>query len=264
MIIYRLILTFLIVFSLLNTVRALTPEDRGKEIALEADRRDLGWHDNKSISKMILRNKQGQESFRELRRVAFEINESGFGDKSLVIFDSPKDIKGTALLSHTKILKPDDQWLYLPALKRVKRISSSNKSGPFVGSEFAYEDLLSQEVDKYSYKFLGVEKCSNLECYMVERIPLYENSGYTKQIIWWDKEEYRIQKIEFYDRKNSLLKTLIYSDYKQYLNKYWRADLLRMQNHQTGKSTDFIFERWDFNQGQSENTFTPTRLKRAK
>ena len=264
MIIYRLFITFLIIFSSLNIVRAQAPEDRGKEIAVEADRRDLGWHDNKSVSKMILRNKHGQKSIRELRRHAFEINETGLGDKSLVIFDSPRDIKGTGLLSHTKILKPDDQWIYLPALKRVKRISSSNKSGPFVGSEFAYEDLLSQEVDKYSYKFLGDEKCSNLECYKVERIPLYKNSGYTKQIIWWDKEEYRIQKIEFYDRKNSLLKTLVYSDYKQYLDKYWRADLYSMQNHQNGKSTDFIFESWEFGLGQEENIFTPNRLKRAR
>jgi len=90
MIIYRLFITFLIIFSSLNIVRAQTPEDRGKEIAVEADRRDLGWHDNKSVSKMILRNKHGQKSIRELRRFVFEINETGLGDKSLVIFDSPK------------------------------------------------------------------------------------------------------------------------------------------------------------------------------
>ncbi|NIT13503.1 MAG: outer membrane lipoprotein-sorting protein, partial [Candidatus Dadabacteria bacterium] len=98
------------------------------------------------------------------------------GDKSITVFDEPRDIEGTALLSHTKILDPDDQWLYLPAVKRVKRISSKNKSGPFVGSEFAYEDLLSQEVDKYNYKWLKDEKCGDLECHVVERYPLYENS----------------------------------------------------------------------------------------
>ena len=94
------------------------------------------------------------ESVRELRRQVFESTEEGRGDKSIIVFDSPRDIGGTALLSHTKILEPDDQWLYLPALGRVKRISSGNKSGPFVGSEFAYEDLVSQEVDKYNYRWL--------------------------------------------------------------------------------------------------------------
>jgi len=264
MYIYRLNLVLLIILGVCITASAKTLEEQGMEIAVEADKRDIGWHDNQSASKMVLRNSQGEESIREFRRFAFEVNEQGTGDKSIVVFDSPKDIKDTALLSHTKILKPDNQWLYLPALKRVKRISSSNKSGPFVGSEFAYEDLLSQEVDKYSYKFLGEEACSNLGCYKVERVPLYKNSGYTKQIIWWDKEEYRIQKIEFYDRKNSLLKTLVYSDYNQYLDNYWRARLLSMQNHQTGKSTDLVFENWEFNLGQEENFYTPNKLKRER
>ena len=241
-----------------------TPEDQGKEIALEAEKRDLGWNDNKAVSKMILKNKQGQESVRKLRQNNFEINEKGLGDKSLVVFDEPRDIQGTALLSHTKILDPDDQWLYLPALKRVKRISSKNKSGPFVGSEFAYEDLLSQEVDKYSYKFIKEEKCGELNCFVVEAYPLYKNSGYTKQVVWWDSDEYRVQKIDFYDRKNSLLKTLTYYDYNQYLDKYWRANKLSMNNHQTGKSTDIIFDSWEFSLGQNENEFTPARLKRAK
>ena len=129
MCIYRLSLVLLIVLGVCVAASAKTPEEQGMELAVEADKRDIGWHDNQSASKMVLRNSQGEESIREFRRFAFEVNEPGMGDKSIVVFDSPKDIKDTALLSHTKILKPDNQWLYLPALKRVKRISSSNKSG---------------------------------------------------------------------------------------------------------------------------------------
>jgi len=245
-------------------VSSQTPEEQGKQIAIEAKKRDTGWNDNKSVSKMVLRNKQGQESVRVLRQNNFEINEEGLGDKSVVVFEEPRDIQGTALLSHTKILDPDDQWLYLPALKRVKRISSKNKSGPFVGSEFAYEDLLAQEVEKYNYKFLREEKCGELECFVVESYPLYKNSGYTRLNVWWDKDEYRVQKIDFYDRKDSLLKTLVYSGYQQYNGKFWRADKLGMVNHQTGKSTDILIDNWQFAIGQSENEFTPARLKRAK
>ncbi len=261
------LIKFILFLSLIIPIHyaySQTPEEKGKQIAIEADKADMGWGDNKSVSKMILRNKHGQESVRKLRRNALEINEPGLGDKSITVFDEPRDIEGTALLSHTKILDPDDQWLYLPAVKRVKRISSKNKSGPFVGSEFAYEDLLSQEVDKYNYKWLKDEKCGDLECHVVERYPLYENSGYTKQVVWWDKLEYRLQKIDFYDRKDALLKTLTYSNYKQYLNNYWRADLFQMKNHQTGKSTDIIFESWEFGLGQDESEFTASRLKRAK
>jgi hypothetical protein len=173
---------------LLTSIVALpqTPEERGRAVAIEADERDFGWHDNRSELNMVLRNRHGDESTRDLRQQVYEVTESGRGDKSLIVFDAPRDIEGTALLSHTMIVDPDDQWLYLPAMKRVKRISSANKSGPFVGSEFAYEDLLAQELDRYDYRWLRDEPCGELQCHVVERIPRYANSGYTRQIVWWD------------------------------------------------------------------------------
>jgi len=94
---------------------------------------------------MTLRNRAGKESLRNVRIKNLEVD--GDGDKSLSIFDEPADVKGTTSLTWSHSDKPDDQWLYLPALKRVKRISSKNKSGPFMGSEFAFEDIGSQEVD---------------------------------------------------------------------------------------------------------------------
>lgn len=195
---------------------------------------------------------------------SLEVSAPGMGDKSLIIFDRPRDVAGTAFLSHTKISEADDQWLYLPALKRVKRISSANKSGPFMGSEFAYEDLLSQEVEKFDYKWLRDEACGALDCFVFERYPLYENSGYTRQIVWTDKSKYRPQKIEFYDRKESLLKTLIYSDYTQYLDRYWRALTMKMENHQTGKSTSLTFDDYVFQVGLTDADFLSSRLKRVR
>ncbi len=239
-------------------------EEKGRRIAEEADRRDLGWLDSSATMRMVLRNSHGQESTRKLRLSSLEIRERGFGDRSLIIFDSPKDVQGTALLSHTKVLEPDDQWLYLPALRRVKRISSKNKSGPFVGSEFAFEDLISSEVDKYTYRWLRDEACVELQCFVLERVPRYENSGYSRQILWLDRGEYRSQKIEFYDRKGDLLKTLHSEGYRRYVSQYWRPDLIRMENHQTGKSTDLFFEDWKFRAGQTEGFFSPARLKRQR
>ncbi len=133
-----------------------------------------------------------------------------------------------------------------------------------MGSEFAYEDLLSQEVEKYSYKWIRDEKCGVLQCFVVERYPLYKNSGYKRQVVWVDKGEYRPQKIDFYDRKDSLLKTLIYEIYQLYLEQYWRAHVLKMTNHQTGKSTDLLTDSWEFQLGQKETLFTAARLKRAR
>lgn len=243
---------------------AESAEEKGLAIAQEIDRRDLGFGDSKTTLRMILTNADGQSSSRQLRLETLEVPESDVGDKSLTIFDEPRDIEGTAFLSFTKILEPDDQWLFLPALKRVKRISSANKSGPFVGSEFAYEDLTSFEVGKYSYRYLADEPCGDMTCYKLERYPLFENSGYTRQVSWVDQQEYRIQKVEFYDRKDSLLKTLTNFDYRQYKGQYWRAHRQEMINHQTGKATTLEFDTYEFGAGVNESSFNPNRLKRLR
>jgi outer membrane lipoprotein-sorting protein len=256
------IISWLILLSLPFNLQAQSAEERGLEIATEADRRDTGFHDSMASMQMILRNKQGDESTRYIRVRTLEQLDDG--DKSLTTFDQPADVKGTNFLSFTHKTGPDDQWLYLPALKRVKRISSRNKSGPFMGSEFAYEDLSSQEVEKYTYKYIGDENYNGLDCFVIERYPVDKYSGYTRQVVWIDKPEYRPQKIVFYDRKNAKLKTLTYSGYQQYLGKYWRADEMFMENHQTGKTTRLIWQDYQFQTGLSERNFDRNSLKRAR
>ncbi len=241
---------------------AQTADIRGLEVAQEADRRDTGWGSFEAELLMVLRNRRGEESERALQTRNLEV--MGDGDKSLVTFDRPRDVKGTAFLSYTHVEGPDDQWLYLPALKRVKRIASNNKSGPFMGSEFAYEDISSQEVAKYSYSYAGEEDLDGTATYVVERYPVDPKSGYARQIVWYDQAEYRPLKIDFYDRKYTLLKTLTYHGYQQYLGLYWRADEMRMVNHQTGKSTELVWQQYTFDVGLDERDFDENTLKRAR
>jgi outer membrane lipoprotein-sorting protein len=258
---FRIALLLLMGSLPLATV-AQTPEEKGLAIAMEADLRDKGFGDSSATMKMILRNKQGDESTREVRVRSLEIE--GDGDKSMSIFDSPADVKGTAFLTFSHVNTPDDQWLYLPALKRVKRIASKNKSGPFMGSEFAYEDISSDEVEKYTYKYLRDETLDGIDTFVIERDPVDVNSGYTRQVVWIDKAEYRPQKIDYYDRKNDHLKTLTFHEYRQYLDKYWRAMRYEMVNHQTGKSTTLLWEKYDFRTGLKDRDFDKNSLKRAK
>ncbi len=241
---------------------AETDEEKGLAIAQEADRRDVGFENYTAEQVMVLRNRSGKESTRNMRIKVLEGADDG--DKSLIIFDRPRDVKGTALLTHTHKVDDDDQWLFLPALKRVKRISSSNKSGSFMGSEFAYEDLTSQEVEKYTYKYLGEEPCGDLTCFVMERYPVDKDSGYTRQVTWIDKDEYRVWKVDSYDRKNALLKTLTIDGYELHLDKYWRAQRMLMENHQTGKSTLLTWTNYAFRTALSENDFTQVSLKRAR
>jgi outer membrane lipoprotein-sorting protein len=256
------VLPLLLLLLPLGQAMAATPEEQGLEIATEADRRDTGFGNYTSDVKMILRNKQGQESTREIRSRTLEVD--GDGDKSMTIFDAPGDVKGTALLTFTHKDGPDDQWLYLPALKRVKRIASDNKSGPFMGSEFAYEDIASQEVEKYTYRFLRDDNYDGMDVFVFERYPVDTKSGYTRQVIWLDKEYYKERKIEFYDRKDVLLKTLVFTDYHQYLDQYWRAHDMYMENHQTGKSTRLLQTNYQFRTGLTDRDFDKNALKRAR
>jgi outer membrane lipoprotein-sorting protein len=246
-----------------SPVLAETAEEKGLRIAKAADKRDSGWGDSTADMKMILKNRAGKSSVRTIRTKTLEV--SGDGDKSLSLFDAPADVKGTAMLTFSHGLKPDDQWLYLPAIKRVKRINSKNKSGPFMGSEFAFEDLGSQEVEKYKYKYLGEESCgSGWTCHKMERKPAYKYSGYTRQEVWIDKKEYRPTKVIFYDRKGSRLKTLTWSKYKKYIGNYWRASEMFMQNHQTGKSTTLVWSNYKFRTGLTSADFNKNSLARLR
>ncbi len=258
----KLLLIPLLSLILPLNVSATTAEDRGMQIAIEADQRDTGWRDQQAKIVMTLRNKQGDETTRENRMSILEVADDG--DKSLIVFDTPADVKGTAFLSHTHSLRADDQWLFLPALKRIKRISSSNKSGPFMGTEFAYEDLSSQEVEKYAYKYLRDEESNGYQTFVIERIPQYKNSGYKRQLVWIDKTMYQPVKIEYYDRKGELLKTLTYHEYKQYLDKFWRSSRMEMINHQTAKSTTLSWFDYKFNTGLKDRNFDKNSLKRAR
>jgi len=247
-----------IAFSIIALVNAQTSEERGLEIAKAAEQADLGFGSTTVQLKMTLKNKNGQTSERSLTTRTLELTEDG--DKSLIIFKSPKDVKGTATLTFTHKIGSDDQWLYLPSIKRVKRISSNNKSGPFVGSEFAYEDLSSQEVEKYTYKFLE-EKGDIL---IVEQDPVDPKSGYTRRVVSYNKSKgYRIENVEFYDRKNSLLKSLTYSEYRLYKDKFWRAGTFNMVNHQSNKETTLAFSDYNFDANLTDDDFSQAALQRA-
>jgi len=262
--IMKLLQTILTTSLLLPTLALanVSPEQKGLEIAVEGDRRDIGFKDSTASLTMELKNRNGDISIRQLRTLTLEMKDDG--DKIVSVFDRPADVKGTSMLTFSHKQGNDDQWLYLPALKRVKRINSSNKSGPFMGSEFAYEDISSQEVEKYTYRWLRDELLNGQDCFVIERYPVDQKSGYSRQTVWIDKGEYRMQKVNYYDRKDSLLKTLIVSGYRQYLGKFWRAQEMEMINHQNGKTSRLVSSDYQFQTGLNEKDFNKNSLKRIR
>ena len=239
-----------------------TLEAKGLRIALASRDRNDGFGDFTAGLKMVLHDRHGRESIRQMRFKVLEV--LGDGDKSMFVFDQPRDVQGTALLTHAHGNTQDDQWLYLPALKRVKRISASRRSGSFMGSEFSFEDMSPPEVEEFTYRYLRDEPCGELVCTVTEQVPLEEGSGYSRKVVWQDTGELRTWKVELYDRTGSHLKTLKFANYQQYLERYWRAGEQAMVNHLTGARTVLYWTDFRFRTNLDDNEFTQTALRRVR
>ena len=247
----KIVLTILLTAT---SLMALT----NMEIAQKSDNVTDGFESSIAQTEMILINASGQKSTREIEMKTLEGEN---GDKTISTFLTPADVKGTKTLTHEHVDRDDDQWLYLPALKRVKRIASSNKSGSFMGSEFSYEDIGNQNYNKFTYdnKVEEVE-LNGVKCYKGTRIPKDENSGYTKEVSWVAMDSFLLQQVEYYDRKSELLKTAVFSDYKE-IDGVWRVGKIEMKNHQNDKSTVLIWKDEKIKAGLTDKEFNKRVLK---
>lgn len=241
---------------------AKSTQEIAREILQEASRRDDGFGDMTADVTMVLKYFGGEQYIRHLRVKNLEIEADG--EKRLFAFSQPKDIKGTTILIFGHIHDEDEQWIYLPAFKRVKRISSANKSGAFVSSEFAYEDLTSIEVDKYQHNYLGDTVFDGRDCFKLELIPRYVNSGYSRQIAYIDKQDYQFRQVQFFDLAGALLKTLVLQDYQQYEQRYWRPALATMSNHQNNNVTVMQWDNIHLQTGLSSADFNRNAIKRFR
>lgn len=217
-----------------------------------------GYKSSISKTTMILKNSSGEENIRKLEIKKLE-NEDG--DKSLIEFLYPSDIKDTKLLSYEIIGGDDQQWLYLPALKRIKRISSQNKSGSFMASEFSYEDIASQNYKNYTYD----DKVENTakdgkKYFKITRIPKDENSGYSQQILWIESGTYLASFGEYYDKNKRLLKKISFLEYQKIHNIY-RIKKINMFNVQNGKTSILSWDEDKINLSLDVNEFTQRVLK---
>ena len=258
---------FITIIIFTSSIFAQTNEEKGLSIVEKSIDLDKGFIDVSSEGVMVLKDKSGNESVREFKNLTFEEPDDNLGNKGIIVFTTPRDIRGTALLTHDNIEpKDDDQWLYLPALKRTKRISSSNRTGKFVSSEFSYEDLTTDEPKDYFFVWLEDTSCPTdeaLTCHVIEAKPKNKKSGYSKRLVFIDNVHFRYQKISFFNRRGDLEKELSFLGYQQYLDKFWRADILDMVNVQTGKSTSLQWNNYQFQQGLQLSDFEPEKLKNA-
>jgi hypothetical protein len=255
------VLTLSITFLLSVNLGAVETKN-GVEIIRRTELNATGFKDMVNRVSMTLIDAEGGVSEREMliKIIALDEGES----KTLTVFTKPTREKGFALLTHSHRSSADDQWLYLPASKRIKKVASNSVGSSFRGSEFTYEDIASQHRDHYRFDFINTESCGDRKCYVIDRFPEFGESSYTKTRLYIDTENYLIQKGEFFDDKKFLFKTMLANGYTKHKNGIWKPERIVMENHNTHEKTEIRSLELQFDVGLSEREFSKLSLRKIR
>lgn len=220
-----------------------------------------GFSDEFSIGEMVLIGSGGERTVREFEFKQLEKNDTE-GNKILIKMIKPADLQGTGLLTHQQFAGEDDQWLYLSALKKSKRISGGNRTGRFLGSEFTYEDLSPRELDNYIYKNLRMEPCGDVQCHVIEIIPNNISSGYSKTVSWIRSDNFTTVNLDLYDQKGQLVKKAIFEDYRIVGSGFNLPFKITMKNLSDGRETWFVVKNRRLQTGLTAADFSKRALER--
>jgi outer membrane lipoprotein-sorting protein len=210
---------------------------------------------------MTLINKEGKQRIRKIKKY---FKDFGTVEKQIMFFTSPADVKNTSFMtwSYDDDSKSDDQWIYLPALKKVKRISSDSKSDYFMGSDFTYDDLGDRKLDDDVHKLLREETVDGKKCYVVESKSKDEDYMYSKTITWIDKSNFVGVKKEFYDEDEELLKTLTIKKVQK-ISGIWVITSSEMNNVQKNHKTTMVLSNVKVNSGVPASMFSERMMMRG-
>ena len=257
-----LCLTFLLMTSgFIEPACAQSEELTGRDIALKVHDRPDG-DDQRGVMHMTLINRRGRT--RERTLLSFT-KEYGKDSKSLMFFQSPADVKGTGFLQYDydDPDKEDDRWLYLPALKKVRRISGSSKNDYFMGTDFTYDDMGNRAVEEDHHKLLREEEVDSLKCWVLESTPKDEDYMYSRTVRWIRQDALLPVKVEFYDRHGNLLKALTIPDIRKQ-DGFWAMFRMEMDNLQEKHKTILEFKEINYNVGLKDNLFRVSTLERGR
>jgi Outer membrane lipoprotein-sorting protein len=216
---------------------------------------------------MTLINSRGQKRERSTA-TSIKLQPNGIDSKFLVRFTTPPDVAGTGLLQVEHSDGDDDLWIYLPALKKSRRLVASNKKDSFVGSDFSYGDIALPKVDHYRHTLRATEVVDGHQCYVVESTPATDvvrsNSGYARKITWVRSDNFLETKVEYYDLANRLYKTQRVARHQAIASQpgKWFALEREMTNHQTGHRTLLVATKLDGAVTIADDVFSTRTLER--
>ena len=231
----------------------------GRQIVDKAYNRPTG-DDQTSNLTMTLTNKSGSQRVRKIKQFTKDFGEV---EKKIMFFLSPADVKNTSFMNWSYDSdKSDDQWIYLPALKKTKRISSDSKSDSFMGSDFTYDDLGDRKLDDDTHKLLREDTINGNPCYVVESLSKDEDYMYSKTITWIRKDNFVGVKKEFYDEDGELLKILTIKKVEK-ISGFWIITHSEMRNVQKNHKTSMVLSNVQVNSGVSASKFTERMMMRG-
>lgn len=210
---------------------------------------------------MTLTNSSGDNRVRKIKQFSKDF---GKVEKKIMFFVTPADVKNTSFMnwSYDEDGKDDDQWIYLPALKKTKRISSDSKSDYFMGSDFTYDDLGDRQPKQDNHKLLREENVNGENCYVVESTSKDKDYMYSKTITWIIKDKWIGLKKEFYDEDEELLKILKVNKYED-INGFWIITNTEMKNEQKDHKTIMELKNVKINTGIDEGKFTERTMTKG-
>ena len=242
------------------SAQAIAQELTGRDIIEKVYNRSTG-DDQTSNLTMTLINKSGSERVRKIKQFTKD-----FGDieKSIMFFQTPADVKNTSFMSWTydDESKSDDQWIYLPAIKKTKRISSDSKSDSFMGSDFTYDDLGDRKLDADTHKRLDDETIDGITYYVVESISKDEDYMYSKTKTWVRQDHFIGLKKEFYDEDGELFKTLKVKKFEE-IDGIIVITNSEMVNTERNHRTSMILDNVKINTGISASKFSERMMTRG-
>jgi len=214
--------------------------------------------DSYSIATMILINSNNDKKTRKIEMYSKEGKE---GRDSFIKFLEPADVKGTTFLTTAHKTSDDEQRLYLPALGKVRRISSSDKDGKFMGSDLFYYDMEDHDYEDYTYSYIKEDVYDGKNCFVIEMYPKDTNAPYSKQKVWIAKDDYFAYKIECYDKKGNkgLIKTLVMLNIKN-IDGVLIPERIVVDNHKENHKTLLQRENIKINIGLKDSIFTVQNL----
>jgi hypothetical protein len=219
---------------------------------------------------MVIQDMKAKSQEKRTARRYGKENDEGLS-RSLFAFLSPADIAGTAVLTWEQTTE-DDQWLYMPATKKMQRIASGSKKNYFMGTDFTYEDMESEDIDNFNYTVLRTESLSvdgkDCLCWVIESVPANDEkkkeSGYSKRLMWIDQDRFVTLKVEFFDPRGTLIKTQTVFDVENVTGTVWRAKKTMMDNPSKSSRTLTMVTTRKVNEPMDDEIFTERFIQNGK